>query len=1668
MSQEKPVDTVDPPVEGEVDAEGEDYLHIGNLIEIISEMYGYTVGRVIYRDLNLVRVMPQEVSDRAIDFPMTEDGSTFAPDLGVQSIELRDSHASNYYVDFLGARPGDTLEFFTIDGMNAAPTGTVDEVYKTASKDAIKLTDGRILKFNLIGPTLPIAVIRVGSSVAEEAAVAEQAPVEQENDVPAGVDILALLRSVIPAATMEVVPTAERSYPDSMQREEMFQDLLADVNVKQRTNPRRIRFIEREVDLSVALKNRSLLNDESGRVIGPAPYLLTTIKEAIAASSGALPAAVPIIEAARVLNLDDANPSFSHKKSDVFPRNLATVEEASNDLATRYLDGEEERNFFDYTYDLLSRDQAVLQGNTPTEWREDQDIIRTAGMGTPVEGLSKGLPNKRNKGEDPPPISMAFLVSDITDRTVRVLSPDRQVHQKTGAVHLVAPSDPSTITGYVVLPPKAALALRPPKNNGDLPTALLYSASLESDNLPTIAEALRNLYSAESSPQNAWTLSAEATGEVNVAEWLKAVLQYAVHPVDSQGPRTPRLLGLLDTFGLGVADMSPAVSDVIWNWVAESQTIWQNLLSAKRTEIQTALDNEEARTYQSVTDTQGVAAPLWSALLLAEPLKDLLEDIKRRNPSVANAPTLMTASLLMEAQGDAVPLVWTEIAKLDSRELADIDVASAATSLADSRAYILRRKALIAAPFVAMHAAPEINTCSHVNRLESIRNVEDFLSRSRLLRQFIEEFQGPASESSGNKDWVTCILCKKSCVCHHELVELEALAQPSRMDAIYKQMLIRFGGERYEGKIVCKVCGQALQEIDYDEHVEFDDNGRPIVGASVLTQEQMDDPAETSWTKVLAPPVTFATQSQRDISIILQFILERGGLLASPSVIQQIVRYADLYVNLRAPPRNAYEAQRTKMLTSASTKLKTGSGTGVAAIPPYTTILNQLIVSAVMAMTVISIQSADPPIVVNYPFALCTFSRGGYPFDPASKPEDPGALLYVACVVASIDRNVAPWNSLTWTGLTTLDSRRKKILPVAMSAIQIILGADPKSAPLSFTPEIRQAISKARDDVEGIKLRSLVSRKDRLPPGFRPEPFPPKLNRPSVERDPVRALRDAGVNGAPVASALKQQSIAIVAELHEAASNAVAIMIASGQNPSEDAVCCTVPFSQVAELQGLPENLQLVKAREILRGANPISVNAGTHLWPVYETPVPQPVEQTVGEEVFFKLFLKYCYRGHHVGESHEFSVGNECRQCHLVLGKSPDLIDFGKEGAAILAAQQGDLRIEVTQAAFLALSEAIRRRRVFAAPVSTTRNPWIAGLEDVLAIAKKGSNTEFAVALEESLAQVASVKPGEVLSEMDRATLWIQMATFMDGARSVVEDRIGPLRARGAGRSARADEAMNAMAAFDALTEDPFIEGPRSVQEYWCAKVQAAGAGYGIKVVHGASWTTTLSEKHIDMLNKLMTNNSQWFSGTVKAEVQPVLKSLAMSIGSMLSTWIKKVRPVTGAENIWGVEEAQMVLRSIVLQGWRDALTTTSWMYESIPSGSSRESIASSIADWTRALMLHTKQQFVKYSKDTIKKVLQDRAGLERDTIVEEFESIKDDDQRAAELIKKQFRIGRWAGGANLQKYDPDTFEFENEQRKRMGIMDPIGDLIVPQAVMDAAPEDGYDVAQGAEGDDY
>lgn len=1696
----------------------DDPFHIGNLITIKSTLYGTTTGRVFYRDDDMVRIIPQESSDRAIEFPLDSASQTFRPELGVISVNVLEKTSSDSFVDVIGAQPGEMLEFFNANGEIVMDPELVSSITKTDEDEYITLASGKILRFrgsgltyDGIGPEPPIVVIRVRSSInahVDEGEGEEQVEgdVEKEGDIDDSEEMLQMLVSSFrQKATVEYIPVAEQTFPDTMQREEMLAGLMADMTKKQKSNPRRIRFVEREVDVLLSLKRDTIVQNAYGTVTGHVPTI-ETIQDAVASSADPLPAAIPIVPAARVVNPDLTGAEISYDTSKIYPRMLAQVESGSEHKANMYLDGtagNEANKLYSYLYDLLGQDQQTLRSagegsGSGSEgeggvWKKDQDILRTAAPEVPVPGFRDLPPAADNKGITIP-INIDMLSQTVTDRYMRVLTSDVREATRTRGRVVVAPSDPAKVSAYVLLPISTALTLRPPMNSGNIASALLYSATLERVNQPTLSDILfgetTRLYSdTERTPLQAWTLQAEDV--FPISEWLEKALPTAVHPSDSLSTRSPHILSILDTLGIGKRDMSPGVNTIVSNWVESSQILWTNRLAEMKAATQQAIDAGSGE-----RSFYGTDSPLWKSILElqpTEPLGELVADIQQRNETIGQSPSVLTAAFQQEAQGDAAPLVWSKIALIDGRE-PPVDPVHAANALSASRSYHLLHKTIQNIELLRHKAAPVISTCPHAKTLEAIRNVEEVLKRSRILREFIEQYQG-----GRNGEWMTCALCKENCVCYHEIMELEALAQPSRLESIKKQILVKYGGERYQGNIICRNCGQSLQDIDYDEHVEFDDDGKPIISRSVLTEEQMANPTESVWRDAVGAAKdvrTFNTEDMNLTASALGTLLNHCGIASIPDpVFRTIVVNTSVFMKAQMPTLATYTKYREGAMKSAATKQDISKGT--PQILTYDAIQDQTRITALVSMLALSIQTANPQLEINKQASPCPFGATGWPLDSDKEPKDPsdpkdvGALSYVACVAANITERDRPWSNAPWINMKTMDARPKKALELSVKVMKQILSGQAMYGSIPFTPTLLTTLDKTRQDTAAVLNRALMSKKDVLPHRFRPEAGVEAVSNPVIEKNPLPNVRAAVQSGSvssdmiqTVAAAVQQMSLATVSELHAAA---------AASPIQHNAFCCPTTISNVEKgvLQGFHEEgdvarKDLVTARRLLLRSMSDSPNAGSRMWESMEPKTADAAEPSVDEGVFYKLFLKFCYRRSRIGEPHEISVGNTCRRCGLNLGKPLDLIDFNTEGASILASQQGDLRIEATSnlsEMFAGLSDAIRRNKTISvvAPPSAAAAKWKQGLVRLSSyLSSKEAFATIGGALTTVLSQMDAVIQ-EGVDELALVTLWEPITNLYDGFNAGIAEEIGPLVPAQPGklREVRAKEAVLALRVFDTLTKEPFVEGPRAIQEYWCSKPFAAGKMYGVKSVNGAKWFK-ISKEHNAKLNILLDENADWYQGELTDGVwRSILMKVGESLGPLMRIWIQSIRPSeteSGSESVWSERAAQSLLRTCIFKIWYDAVSTSSWMYSEIESEDERVEAAAKVANWTRALMLHAKQQSVKYSKEEIALKLQQRAELERTSIVEEFGSGQDDDTRAAALLMKTFRIGRWAIGQNIQKYDPDMYEFESQQRERMGAVEPpVDPTLVP--IVEAAgedfglgggggEEDGYDVVQDTSDD--
>ncbi|NBO39870.1 hypothetical protein EBU99_15000, partial [bacterium] len=450
-------------------------------------------------------------------------------------------------------------------------------------------------------------------------------------------------------------------------------------------------------------------------------------------------------------------------------------------------------------------------------------------------------------------------------------------------------------------------------------------------------------------------------------------------------------------------DMSSEVATVVWEWVRQAQATWMELLDARRQRIQGIVSEIQKGQAQGQTQTQSQSLiPLWKSPVLA----DVIAQIPLK------VPTQLTASLSTLFQGDALPLVWFEGIRLDGRRSARIDLELAKRALEATRNSITKHQHNRAVTLTAFVSEPDINTCEHVDELETIKNIENPHQKAQLFRKFIEAYQGKREG-----DWIHCVVCKRECVCFHEVMELDSLAQPARMATLQKQMLVRFGGDRYEGNIVCRNCGQSLQELDFDDSVEFDDNGMPVLTSSVLTKEQESDETRiidvvmdadsnkkdkdgkggqgVVTTQAIDTIPVFSEPALQNLAIILQTLIEQGGIELPSEVFRRIVERCNEYVTIRYP-RQKLE-QTVKMSLQASQKKSsailgakaavaaTATATATAALETATAkqievALSTARVSGIAALLCIELQTAVPEIKVRGDLPTSKyFKRTGFP-----------------------------------------------------------------------------------------------------------------------------------------------------------------------------------------------------------------------------------------------------------------------------------------------------------------------------------------------------------------------------------------------------------------------------------------------------------------------------------------------------------------------------------------------------------------------------------------------------------------------------------------------------------------------------------------------------------------
>ena len=1670
-----------------------DVPELGDILTVVSTHFGSITGKIIYRDEKLIRVLPIDASDRAYDLPLDQNDGDFAKEAQITKCIIHTKREYPHFALQIGATEGEYLEFFTKDGKIASEPGIIAQIIATDSDDSIILTDGRKMDFNFIGPPKPIDVIRLGipegpteTETNEETQIVDQLPDEYD---------LSLLDGLIPAAMMEEIPTADRTYPEIIQREEMYIDLLKSYPESKQKNPNLLRALARETELLLALKNAVTITNEKGET---RPYIKSadSLKDILENMGSPLSSIVPVLALKRILYSDiDVENTTDEILEQVDFRNGIMSELRLLRASESYLAGHDaggaaqiSKLMYTYLYDILYKEGAVFLPNTASKVGEevlvDQEILRTVLPPEPVLGLSKISTNAE--------IDITF-VGPIKTRQHRVIS-----SFKTRNQNVIAPGDPGTATNYLLFPTSVGSTWRPTKYSGSI------SEDIRAGNLVYSLGSIENITNDERSYNSngikiikgitTHTSDGENANDINISQWLAQNLNISVHPSDLLSSGSVGIYRVLDSIGLRSYEWTPEIAKTIWSAVGKSQRLYNNIFKVYINEITDYLKKASPYTLGNAIPDDSI---LYKKSLAVPEIANIIKQFSNETSDLVKAQTILYSS-----EGTLARLLYA--ASSDNPHLEEIRN----TYLTEVHRHTIQTET-VNRSLSKYKSSPIINNCPHVRDMDTLRSLmkKDEAKFLAILQKILTQYQGKR-----DNNWVDCKICNGHLICIHEVMLLYEHTHPGKAPALHKEILLDYGGAAFSGRYVCRFCGIPISEFEYDTHLEYDDEGRPLVGRNVLETEDttVDDELDTILNiSVKKKSIVFDNPIQTELYDLTRVMVQNTGFIFDDETYRSIVMFTYNFITTELPPKDKYE------IMIAKKKIK----------PSYESFraTNQIAVTAAYILCLIHTMNPVPEIL--YPFSGCKFRRGGFPID-SDNESDLGAMEYFVCVIANLNRDTDPWNISMWFSESSPEKRKDIVRNWIMNMFK--------------SKDIHVLLTKAKAEfTQNIAaLQGTASSKDRIPTHFRPTPnIKPAYFESEIMTHPDRiidsALKDDLETIVPIVSQRTYQlACESVTQAHISAKESGVLSETSQRSES---ACCFLPIHNVrngtvSEFNPptIEEELKLLQAAQnILQKRDPSQQSNGTHLYVHWSSPeaiTPTPVKPDAS---YFKLFMRTCFRGLQLGNIHEFGrrqQSYECRHCRFKLNVDPLILmsdlndeelinnDSKRKGPPITKAQDiarkslQENGVEVNASSFKELLSSIRSKRVVDPFVEHTRETS----KNLFQTLDELVNTDLPFIHERNIdwqlimeiMKANFERQGEP-SDETRKIAWAPFITRYDSLKASLLELLDGRQGRSVVKKI-SRKVEDVLAAIERITEEPMIQGPNELNKHWIVGLERLAQNFN-EMVFGAGTWFGQNVGNAKPIQNYLFNGTKWFgkkiskrhalkfeemiqtilganTDTNKELGRPEIRKFSSEITHRLSMYLGKIIHFWTTEmntfSVYGVtnEELQYILRWLIYASIESLLLTTSPLYSIVPRDTEKIQIQHILLNWTHATFLEAKRQFNLFglTAEEIQMAILDAREKEKNSVIKEFDDEKDPDMKAIALIQKNLKIGRWAIGTskNLSSYNAEFQDFLQEQRDRMGIAD--NGILKPKKEdalgfdMSGVENSAYDTTEGQHEDEY
>jgi hypothetical protein len=928
--------------------------------------------------------------------------------------------------------------------------------------------------------------------------------------------------------------------------------------------------------------------------------------------------------------------------------------------------------------------------------------------------------------------------------------------------------------------------------------------------------------------------------------------------------------------------------------------------------------------------------------------------------------------------------------------------------------------------------APKENKCKHVTTLRGIRRVKDSQEEAILLLNLLNKYNGKRKDN-----WVHCAVCKEHLMCEHEIIQLQMATHPREKDVLAKKLHLDFAGGIFGAHYVCRVCGQPFSEIGYDTSLEFDDEGRPMMGRDVLVDEDAIRKEEIDL--ILGDPasedkeIKFGNADYDLLYKISKTICEKVGIYPNIDGYKRIIEPA--FAVLQTEPRTA---DKYKEQLAARAK-----ATGQAAPNmSYETYIARQTIGSVGAHVLLEIQTKIPGYYPRYPLAGCApVGFGGFPIEGQ---DDQTGIKYISCAIATITEKGGLYEKSKFFTEADFNKRSGGIARYVLSQCQKMM--------TNATALLRM------DDKRSYNQKHLGMEEGRPHDIIRSTFLPAQIHA-TKEEDQKAAeapLTEGPIQARVDAWILKGHALARDSSLRFAGS------------PFAETYCCLHDLKNPnlywseAKLPDLP-----------IRRLHPYTSLGGYRIQD--ETRPLQVILADPPQSIYHRLFLNVCFQGPRKGYLHETGFNNKCSWCGFQFPGNPKMINPDEEGLQALQGQG----VDISSGSFEELLDACHKNY----EVSPYSVPSIPSPEDrmlTIATIQPPPFVGWQELLTNALTVIRTLPPTSTDVDISKAL----------GPLSVIEDQKDKVIGRLLMQEATSGESTviegDYYGILQQLKEQPSEELLEIIEFYFLTAAKRILVQKGFEMYEKPNYMLDLDGRSVEadvatIMNKHYSNLAVFTNVLTKDGMEMAREKLAYFV-DQLSAFMT-FREYYKSLLLPGTET---VKRYILWSGLIGPLSFLLDERETVPGSSAvtvsqalRNNSSLVLVDFIRNQLMKYAEEMKSYSPEQIKLIIAEDNQRENDQILKDFNDM-DPAKKEVEMLQKKFGLGRWARGNSpgIRKYDDEQYEFERQERIRAGINDFAGMTDVREGAQQqynpydmmgggGQAEGGYDNAQVA-ADDY